>query len=395
MIILFIIYGIYYRTVDIKLFMHCEVLEQIYSVTYTTLNFKGDNPLLLVSYGNDSYWFDYSRLELLEQTIGAALGFETTSQNITTAELIDSWCRLERSVNMIQKELDSQTYPAPPQMTLWCDMCLWHNFIYLLFPDDVCGNQADSQLKLDMLVTVLSHPAQFIERAALRQTWLSQTLNNTSTKVRHVFLMGSTDNNSIQADVVKEHSLHGDIVQQNFVDSYENLTYKTLLGLEFSTKYCANAKFIFKIDSDLYANLTHIINLTKSDQADQYIHGICVSDGSDLPWRVHGRKYSVSQSEYPFDQYPPYCKGPRYIVPTQVARAILEQSINTPFFKLEDVYIGMCLSKTKYTVNRIEGIDTSAQFVVLVSTCDQLNVVVTSHGFTPELLLLVWKLCFP
>ncbi len=54
--------------------------------------------------------------------------------------------------------------------------------------------------------------------------------------------------------------MYGDLVQENFLDSYRNLTLKTLMGIRWASIYCANAKFIVKIDDDVVLNPYFLVN---------------------------------------------------------------------------------------------------------------------------------------
>ena len=49
-------------------------------------------------------------------------------------------------------------------------------------------------------------------------------------------------------------AVHGDLVQENFVDSYRNLTLKTLMAIRWASTYCSNANFVLKIDDDVLVN---------------------------------------------------------------------------------------------------------------------------------------------
>jgi beta-1,3-galactosyltransferase 1 len=60
---------------------------------------------------------------------------------------------------------------------------------------------------------------------------LSYTNNNTA-NARHVFLLGKTAENSLQESVMRENEIYHDIVQETFIDGYNNLTYKTIMGFK-------------------------------------------------------------------------------------------------------------------------------------------------------------------
>ncbi|NXY85343.1 B3GT2 galactosyltransferase, partial [Alcedo cyanopectus] len=57
----------------------------------------------------------------------------------------------------------------------------------------------------------------------------------------------------------EESGAHHDILQQDFLDTYNNLTLKTLMGLEWVAKHCPGASYVLKADSDVFLNLPYLI----------------------------------------------------------------------------------------------------------------------------------------
>ncbi|NXU93299.1 B3GT2 galactosyltransferase, partial [Xiphorhynchus elegans] len=57
----------------------------------------------------------------------------------------------------------------------------------------------------------------------------------------------------------EEDELHGDILQQDFLDTYNNLTLKTLMGLEWVSRFCPNATYVMKADHDVFLNLEFLV----------------------------------------------------------------------------------------------------------------------------------------
>ena len=57
---------------------------------------------------------------------------------------------------------------------------------------------------------------------------------------RLVFLLGTGDQlpATTEADLARESLQYGDLVREDFLDSYENLTLKTLAGLKWSSIFC-------------------------------------------------------------------------------------------------------------------------------------------------------------
>lgn len=64
----------------------------------------------------------------------------------------------------------------------------------------------------------------------MRSTWLNRRYleEEFTLKVKTVFITGITNNSAVQKHVEYEQELYGDIVQSNFIDSYQNNTYKAI-----------------------------------------------------------------------------------------------------------------------------------------------------------------------
>lgn len=52
-----------------------------------------------------------------------------------------------------------------------------------------------------------------------------------------------------------EFNLYGDIVQENFTDSYRNLTYKCIEAMKWISTYCNRTAYILKADDDVFVNI--------------------------------------------------------------------------------------------------------------------------------------------
>jgi beta-1,3-galactosyltransferase 1 len=98
-------------------------------------------------------------------------------------------------------------------------------------------------------------------RNAIRETWGRERLilgNNVSL----FFLLGETANSSLQYDVMLESDRFGDIIEERFIDSYNNLTLKSVVMLKLVSSYCANStKYLLKIDDDMFVNMHLIVKM--------------------------------------------------------------------------------------------------------------------------------------
>ena len=63
------------------------------------------------------------------------------------------------------------------------------------------------------------------ERLAARNTWSNKLVYN---NIQNLFIVGLSTNSSFNEYIILESERYGDIIQANFIDSYLNLTLKTL-----------------------------------------------------------------------------------------------------------------------------------------------------------------------
>ncbi len=75
----------------------------------------------------------------------------------------------------------------------------------------------------DLVVAVLSAPKNFHQRSEFRKI-------NSAFSLPIVFLIGDVLDPNVQDKLDLEHSRHGDILQFDTVEGYQNLSYKTLSG---------------------------------------------------------------------------------------------------------------------------------------------------------------------
>ena len=65
--------------------------------------------------------------------------------------------------------------------------------------------------------------------------------------------------------------VYGDIIQENFVDTYANLSVKSLMMLKWYSQSCSDkALYLMKTDDDMYVNLVNLYKLVKTNK-DPYL----------------------------------------------------------------------------------------------------------------------------
>ena len=100
-------------------------------------------------------------------------------------------------------------------------------FSYLLNPRfDICASE--SEKKVFLLIYVHTAPENYKRRLVIRETWSQKHLFH---NVRIVFFCGLSPQNITNDMLIFENSIYKDIVQKNFLDSYRNLTIKSLFNI--------------------------------------------------------------------------------------------------------------------------------------------------------------------
>lgn len=139
------------------------------------------------------------------------------------------------------------------------------------------------------IVTVHSCITCDPERDTIRLTWAEQSLV-TKLNVSVYFIIGKSHNKSYSSDtrIAAEDNIHKDIIQLDFIDSYHNLTIKTLAAINWAAINCPSAKFVIKADQDVYYNLNVITNKL-SMLTEEYLNSVMGYHFSTYDWLNHDR----------------------------------------------------------------------------------------------------------
>ena len=174
---------------------------------------------------------------------------------------------------------------------------------------------------------------------------------------------------------------------EDFRESYNNLTLKTIMGLKWASTFCSNAQFVFKVDEDNFVNVDNLLRyLKKTPLQDDLLGGRCST--SSEPIRHRQSKWFVSLRQYPHPKYPSLCYGTAYVMSMRVAEKVFKASKNVPFFYLEDVYTTGLVANKKlgYQPISIPGFHSSGEF----KRCYYKKSVIADHSFKPKQVRSMW-----
>lgn len=270
------------------------------------------------------------------------------------------------------------------------------NFPYLLDHTDKCVSK-----DVLLLLFVKTSPENIERRNAIRSTWGNETYiqNALGVTVKVVFALGAPQARNkvpswskrfgFQEQLIKEDGLHGDLIQQDFLDSFHNLTLKLIMQFHWTHNHCAHARFLMTADDDIFVHMPNLVS---------YLQDVSSRGVTDFwigrvhrgapPIRSKDSKYYVSYEMYQWLSYPDYTAGAGYVISRDVADKIYHATLtlNASLY-IDDVFMGICANAVG--VSPQEHVYFSGEGKAPYHMCIY-NQMMTSHGHVEDIYNL-WK----
>lgn len=340
---------------------------------------------------NSSDSLDIWRVFSLRQNVWKLMSVDTeapveTSTNISTtnASVFGNTLKAPNNTPIQFNVLGNPVNSTQDERQTSCKKCFRHNFKYIIQNDNICAGDS----VIDLFVFILTIHSNVKQRNAIRDTWISPYKSNTR-NVRYAFLLGEVGDDRQRQSVIEENSVHHDIVKEDFMDTYSNLTYKTIMGFKLVTTICDKARYVMKTDDDMFVNIPKLID--KMDQIGEQtlsktIIGVCHQTGS--PIRDKKSKWYASPKSFPQNSYPGFCSGTGYATSAIVVKEIYKISPHVPFFHLEDVYTAVCARKLHFALQAVAGFNAGRP---QGDGCHYRKNIITSHQVPPDMLYKLWS----
>ncbi|XP_005228958.1 UDP-GalNAc:beta-1,3-N-acetylgalactosaminyltransferase 1 isoform X1 [Falco peregrinus] len=242
-----------------------------------------------------------------------------------------------------------------------------------------------------LVILVSSSPKDVESRQAIRITWASQNFW-WGHRILTLFLLGQDtqrEDNPAALSVEDESILCGDIICQDFMDTYDNLTLKTIMAFRWVSECCSNARFLMKTDADVFINTANLVEfLLKLNSSESVFTGYPLTD--NFAYRGFHKKMYISQPEWIFGVYPSYCSGLGYILHGKLALRIYEMMSHVKPIRLEDVYVGICLNILKVNITIPEGKQQFFLYKINFHICKYRDLIVV-HGLTSSEIVQFWQ----
>jgi beta-1,3-galactosyltransferase 1 len=234
------------------------------------------------------------------------------SQNYSGVSSVEGW-----DANASRNMMDYINETLPPHM----------------MPKDFC------KTKKLLLVMICSRPDGFEIRSAIRETW-----GRKHADASFFFLLGEVKNDYLlQHKVEVEHIRYGDTIQERFVDTYNNLSIKSVNMLKLFNKHCAKSHlFLMKVDDDVFLNVNKVVRaLALRTRHTGLLLGRVRSHTK--PFRSRSSKWYMPYKWYRPKTYPPFVCGPAYVMSVDVALKLYKCAMKHQLIYIEDVYLtGIC-----------------------------------------------------
>ncbi|XP_041913062.1 beta-1,3-galactosyltransferase 2 [Alosa sapidissima] len=247
-----------------------------------------------------------------------------------------------------------------------------------------------------LVLLIAAEPGQADARNAIRQTWGNESVTAAAglgfVRLFLLGVMGSSQSEAhMQSAIEDESRQFHDIIQQEYLDTYYNLTIKTLMGMNWVATHCPHASYVMKTDSDMFVNTEYLIQkLLKPDLPPRRIYFTGYLMRGYAPNRNKDSKWYMPSELYSSERYPIFCSGTGYVFSGDLAEKIYQASLSIRRLHLEDVYVGICLAKL-----RIDPTPPPNEFLfnhwrVSYSSCKYSHLI-TSHQFQPNELIKYWN----
>ncbi|XP_041847130.1 beta-1,3-galactosyltransferase 2-like isoform X2 [Melanotaenia boesemani] len=221
-----------------------------------------------------------------------------------------------------------------------------HEYRFILDEPNRCRKESP------FLVLVIPVPPQDRRtRDIIRKTWGNQT-TVLGHVVSHFFLLGLSrigkGTGHPEEKVLNESQQHHDILQSDFLDSYKNLTIKTMVMFQWLSSRCPKASYAMKVDSDMFLNVHKLVGMLLKAPQRLYMTGMVARNA--LVIRDSNSKWFLPVSAFPESVYPPYSLGLGYVFSLDLTKKILEASSQVKAVYIEDVYVGLCMRHLGFTL---------------------------------------------
>lgn len=192
--------------------------------------------------------------------------------------------------------------------------------------------------KINIAVYVPSTPTGLANRQAIRETWGSVD------QLNPIFVIGRPSSENFSVELQREILEFGDILLEDFLDTYDNLTLKTGFAMKHFIQNQSNNSLFFKVDDDVMLNVENLYESLGRAPKDALMGRI---SSQIRPVKDYKSKWFMPDCIFFDEFYPDYLQGAGYLIPGK--SKILIRLKQTPF------NFSFSMSRTFYQFNLHRG----------------------------------------
>ena len=243
-------------------------------------------------------------------------------------------------------------------------------------------------------MVVFSAVSHMKERATIRNSWAREAAALSGVTV--VFLVGKDDSYKaqyVQKQLENEQAKYSDVLQEDFIDTYRNLTLKSVALLGRVTRNCEGAgagrcpRLVLKTDDDMFINLAALWSLAQQTTGKYVLLGALIC-GSQLHPTNPKNKGFIPDNQFVGRAYPPFLSGTAYLMSRHTVVALHRAARRHRTFLLEDVFVtGILAKEAGLKPQDHPGFSYRRRGLDLCS----LRKTISNHGVTAKEMAQMWK----
>ena len=204
-----------------------------------------------------------------------------------------------------------------------------------------------------MINLVIVRPEDVYRRMLIRSTWANATNKNGTTSV---FVCGINEDKTVNDLLIYESFHFNDIVQVDFMDTYFNLTLKSIIAFKWIAMHFTSdqVQYVLKVDDDVVVDLENLLKMANDKFIQTRSAFYCFEVSDVMVNREKHHKFYLSKQEYEHEKFPIYCSGSAYVLTFGLLKKIASLQSYPNYLKFEDVYItGILKNHLKATSYRL------------------------------------------
>lgn len=190
--------------------------------------------------------------------------------------------------------------------------------------------------------------------------------------------------------MLSEAQKYGDIVVEDFIDSYTNLTLKSVFMLKWVVNHCSSVPFVLKTDDDMLINIRGLLkDLTNDTYSPSQPMIIGMIQKQAKPFRSRSSKWYLPFWLYQERYLPTFAAGTGYVMTQRAVADVYTSSLDVPILPLEDVFITGLVAGRNLHIPLIHVPRFHNDKPRLLHPC-LYHHLLTAHELTPDQLKYLW-----